>query len=187
MELEIKGNAHLDELQNVENLLLLTLRGDDEELGFQQNEIGKKFRSKLIVGACYLTTSEAAVVDAENMRAIVNRLTLGKKYGILMHGGEAVRQVEQEIAAYFSKKKLHDLKESKGLVVTPLQAPSILSFLFDGTSFRQMAERMLSVCDYISIWPRYWGRWGEHCYILTNDTENTVNVIKREWLALQSD
>ena len=187
MELEIKGNAHLDELPNVENLLLLTLRGDDEEFGFQQHELGKKFLSKMITGACHLTTSEAAVVDAGNMSSVMNRLTLGKKYGVLMHGGEAVYRAEREIAAYLSKKKLHDLKKMKGLDVGPLQSPSIFSFLFDGTSFHQMVERMLSVCDYISIWPRYWGRWGEHCYILANDTETTARLIERLWFAVLKD
>ena len=127
------------------------------------------------------------MVDAGNTSSVMNRLTLGKKYGVLMHGGEAVYHAEREIAEYLSKKKLHDLKESKGLVVAPLQAPSIFSFFFDATSFDQMVERMLSVCDYLSIWPRYWGKWGEHCYILANDTRTTASVIEGLWFEILKD
>ncbi|AXV81287.1 hypothetical protein [Ralstonia solanacearum] len=184
MELKIKGKAHLDELSSVENIFLLTVIGDDGEFGFQQNEISKEFLSKMTMGACYLTISEAAVVDADNMSALMNRLTLGKRYGILMHGGTAVHRVEREIATYLSKKKLDDLKRSKGMDVTSLPVPDIFSFFFDGTSFQQMAERMLGVCDYLSIWPRYWGNLGEHCYVWANNAEVTASMIEREWSTL---
>ncbi|CAJ0896652.1 hypothetical protein [Ralstonia flatus] len=187
MDLKIEGNAHLDELTSVENLLLVTLRGDGEEFGFQQNEVGEKFVSRLVTGACLLTSSEAAVVNTGNMSSVMARLTLGKKYGVLLHGGEALHQAEREIAGYLSKKKLHDLRKTKGLEAGPLQSPHIFSFLFDGTSFGQMVQRMLSICDYISIWPRYWGRWGEHCYVLANAPETTSGVIKRLWFAVLED
>ncbi|MHA6908576.1 hypothetical protein ACQUJS_09115 [Ralstonia pseudosolanacearum] len=184
MELKITENAHLDDLPNVENLLLLAIMGDDGEFGFQQNELSKAFLSKMVMGAHHLTTSEATVVDASNISDEMSRLTLGKKYGILMHGGGAVHRFKQEIATYLSKKKLHDLKKSKGMDVIPLSAPEIFVRFFEGTSFQQMAEHMLESCDYLSIWPRYWGHWGEHCYIWANNVEETVGMIKREWFAI---
>ncbi len=176
MELIIKKEFFIDDLPEAKNIPLCTTRGKDGELGFQQNQSALL---EIVNGAYCLCEDGVSIVSEKNIGKIMSKITK-KKYGILAHGGPSLSRVAENLELYINKLKIYELKKRKGIARESLTHSAIYEDLFGDRTFQQAADRMLEFSDYLSIWPIYWGEFGEHFFLYAKNTETALRTINNK-------
>ena len=83
------------------------------------------------------------------------------------------------VNTYFRKKKLLDTKKRLGRGnFEEIGQPNFWVKICPEMPLNKKIDYLLSKSKFLSLWPKYWGEWGEHCLLVySNDMKDMVNLI----------
>ena len=138
------------------------------ELGFQNREgVGGYFANEFISGAAFITETRSDFVDDENSNGVMNDITRNK-YGFLLHEtNDVFSKYASDFNHYLKKVKIVELKKRYGRSVEEIGAPPHGFYLYYGDSedLKRIYLHSTELCEFISIWPRYWNGYGQHFFL----------------------
>jgi len=164
----------IDDLNDFKITFLLTYKGVTGELGFQSDSEGKCLLLRLVEDSFWITSNNVQIVDKTNLGIILNQITK-KKYGILIHEPNSqFTSLIEELPMYFRKKSMIDLKRRKGINCEDVTMPDWLEMISNLDKLNESIRWLITKCRFVSIWPKYWGAYGEHCFIASQNIEEII-------------
>jgi hypothetical protein len=189
--LQVYKGVVTDDLRVLDNIFLLTYKSAAGEFGFQSDKEGKDLLLRLIQNALAISLNTVQIVDARNSSSILTYITKSK-YGILTHNpnGRLIKLLD-ELPAFFRDKLACEMKKRRGIDCKEAATPEWLAKLCRSDQLLDSIGWLVANCRFVSIWPKYWGEYGEHCFLVSKDAqlliEDLPNLLNIEPASIKID
>lgn len=181
MKIFIDNGVELEGLSDQFNFSRVTFEANGV-LGFNEAEVGRRLVLGVLSGGLYVSDVAASVISENNLLAILGEATKSK-YGVFIHG-DSVDMVEDEVNNYISRKKINIARMRRGLAEISAAEPSIYQDFLRVSDFGKKLKGALEYGNYLTIWPKYWGGWGEHFYVYSADVDDALSKITCQIVSL---
>jgi len=148
------------------------------EYGFQSTPEGNNAVNKIIAGASSIEELFSEEITHSNAGAVLTRISK-EKYGVLAHNkSDALKAVIGKLPSY--RAKLQKRAAQIRLGRSPSDLPSDIYFdtLFLNSRLDEKVKILVDSCEFISLWPKYWGEYGEHFFIAKNFPEKIKDYLE---------
>lgn len=157
-----------DQIPDTYHQVTLTVIDESGSYGFQQSDKTKAALLNFIINSVSIT--EQCVINASNLTNVMNNMAR-EPFGVLIHTPDET--LAKEILAlneYKKQKKIDELRVRAGgpAIANSLAEPLLFGWKMND-HFDNKLDTIIKHCSFISIWPQYWGEYGEHCVICTRD------------------
>lgn len=174
MKILIDNGVRLDDLSDQYNLSRVAFEGDGRA-GFNETELGRRLVFEVLRGGLYVGDDAVSVISENNLLVVLNEATKSK-YGVFIHG-DGVDLIENEVGEYISRKKINITRMRRGLDEIAVAEPGIYKKFIRANDFGEKLKGALGYGNYLTIWPKYWGEWGEHFYVCSVDINGALSEI----------
>lgn len=176
MTIIISHGFLIDELPNLPVFRVLY---KDMEYGFQSTTNGHDILNNIVNNAFSIEELFSERLHPSNVGTVLSRIS-NEKYGILAHNkSEALGSMIEMLPSYLSAIKKSSLLQKLGRKPNTPPPPSIdFEKVFIQSSLEEKTEALLNICEFITIWPKYWGGYGEHFFVATKFPEKIKEFLK---------
>jgi hypothetical protein len=173
--IQIIAGISIDDLVGVNQPFLLTYEGVGGQLGFQADEQGKRLLNNFLDGALWVSTTHLETISPHNINNVLNKITKNK-YGVLIHQPKKQFKILlEELPTFYRKKVAYEIKKNKGVDSREIIEPEWLSKVCCPDRPLEGVRWLVSNCRFVSIWPKYWGEYGEHCFLVSEDADSVIS------------
>lgn len=169
MSLIISIGKLVDELPG-QKLMRVVYKG--EGYGFQETPHSQALLLRVLEGAMSIEDMHSEKICSENVNAVLSRVTKSK-YGIIAHQcsglfNESIRM----LPVYRSR-----LRRNMACNIDA-GARKIIEDVFLSKGYVEGVNALLPLCGFVTMWPKYWGEYGEHFFVVSNNLEQVEASIR---------
>lgn len=149
------------------------LKLDNGLYGFNECQEGRNIEEKMLAGGVCIRDTEVVKFENGNCLRIKSQNKLDEN-DVVIHGAKGSFSDEVfGLDAYFKKEKINELKRRMGKNVAKTSPPS----WFKCKNKKKRLLHFLDFCDFLSVWPKYWGEYGSHCYMVCKDLDTVLQSL----------
>lgn len=172
MSIIISIGELIDDLPSQETMRIVY---KDEEYGFQGTPHSQGLLFKILEGADSIEDMFSENINSKNANAIISRITKNK-YGIVAHQcSDTLSELTRLLPAYRARTQRNMAYNFDSAQDTK---KNIIESVFLGKSYKEIIGALLPLCGFVTIWPKYWGEYGEHFFVISECMEKAELYIK---------
>lgn len=146
-----------------------------KEHGFQETPHSQALLFKILEGAISIENMSAESINSGNANSVISRVTQSK-YGIIAHqcGDKLNASIKLLPACRFrvQRNMAYDFGPDADA------SRKIVEDVFLSKSHDKTIRALLPLCGFVTIWPKYWGEYGEHFFVVSESLERAEIYIR---------
>ncbi|MBU3058734.1 hypothetical protein [Pseudomonas indica] len=156
-----------------QEVIRVIYRGKD--YGFQETPHSQALLLKVLEDAISIEDMSSESINSKNANTVISRVTQSK-YGVIAHQCSDTLNASIKLLPAYRFRMQRNMAYDFGTDADA--SKKIIENVFSSKSHGETIRALLPLCSFVTIWPKYWGEYGEHFFVVSEDLERAEAHIR---------